>query len=93
MNIKGEDQNKKDKLASKFFTMNKNMYKKEYSEFLTMFFGISISQISSLEGKLYGTTPEPFFMLDAPIPQIKSPTLASRDRSEFLTVLDPGPTS
>jgi ubiquitin carboxyl-terminal hydrolase 8 len=77
MNIKGEAQNKTDKLASKCFTMMKNMYKKEYSEFLTMFFGISISQISSLEGKLYGTTPEPFFMLDAPIPQIKAPTLAS----------------
>ena len=55
----------------------KNMYKKEYSEFLTMFFGISISQISSLEGQLYSTTPEPFFMLEAPIPPIKSPTLAN----------------
>ena len=76
MNIKGEPKNNTDKLASKCFTMMKNMYKKEYSEILAMFFGISISQISSLKGKVYGTTPEPFFMLDAPIPDIKSPTLS-----------------
>jgi len=76
MNIKGDAQNKTDKLASKCFTMMKIMYKKEYSEILTMFFGISISQITSLEGNLYGTTPEPFFMLDVPIPSDSSnPTL------------------
>ena len=75
MNIKGNPQNNTDRLAEKSFKMMKAMYKKEYSEILTMFFGISISTISSLGGKIYASTPEPFFMIEAPIPPTTSPTL------------------
>ena len=33
------------------------MYKKEYSEILTMFFGISVSTLTSLEGSKYTANP------------------------------------
>ena len=38
MNIKGIPENDTDKLAKKCYEMMKEMYKKEYSEFLIMFF-------------------------------------------------------
>ena len=75
MNIKGQCKNKTDELASSCFNMMKNMYKKEYSEILTLFFGISISQISSLEGELFSSKPEPFFMVEVPLPPKKQATL------------------
>ena len=55
-----------DKLAKTCYSMMKNMYKKEYSEFLNMF-GIHVSQIKSLESDYLGVTPEPFFNLFVPI--------------------------
>ena len=67
MNIKGVPENDTDKLAKKCYEMMKEMYKKEYSEFLIMFFGISISSIISLDNKVYTTIPEPFFMIDLPL--------------------------
>ena len=67
MNIKGIPENDTDKLAKKCYEMMKEMYKKEYSEFLIMFFGISISSIISLDNKVYTTIPEPFFMIDLPL--------------------------
>ncbi len=67
MNIKGVPENDTDVLAKKCYEMMKEMYKKEYSEILTMFFGISISSIISLENKVYSTRPEPFFMVDLPL--------------------------
>ena len=51
------------------------MYKKEYSELLTMFFGISISTLTSLSGVEYTTTPEPFFMMQLPLPNETMPSL------------------
>ena len=76
MNINGTPENVTDKLAVKSFKMLKAMYKKEYSEILTMFFGISISNITSLTGETYSISPEPFFMLELPIPgKNKHPTI------------------
>ena len=69
MNINGTPENSTDELAVKSFKMLKDMYKKEYSEILTIFFGISISNIISLKGEVYTITPEPYFMLELPIPQ------------------------
>jgi ubiquitin carboxyl-terminal hydrolase 8 len=68
MNIKGTAKNNVDNLAIKCFNMMKNMYKKEYSEILTMFFGISVSTLTSLQGEKHAITPEPFFMIQAPLP-------------------------
>ena len=75
MNIKGVAKNNVDNLAIKCFNMMKNMYKKEYSEILTMFFGISVSTLTSLGGSEYTTNPEPFFMMQLPIPNKRIPTL------------------
>ena len=67
MNIKGDIKNNTDKLATKCYEMMKNMYKNEYSEFLKMFYGISVSEIKSLESNYENIIPEPFFNIDVPI--------------------------
>jgi ubiquitin carboxyl-terminal hydrolase 8 len=67
MNIQGNAITNTDKLAMSCFKMMKNMYKKEYSEFLNMFFGIHVSKIKSLESDYLNITPEPFFNLNLPI--------------------------
>ena len=64
-------------LAIQCYEMVKNMYSKEYSEIWNLFYGVHVSEISSLEnGKVLKTIPEPFFMIDLPIPSNnKSPSL------------------
>ena len=64
MNIKGTAQNSTDKLAKECYEMMKNMYKKEYSEILGIFYGIHVSQIASLDGKeIKSYSPEPYLWL------------------------------
>ena len=49
--------------------MLKNTYSKEYSEIMEMFYGISVSELSSLDTKsIYSHRPESFFILDLEIP-------------------------
>ena len=67
MNIQGNAVTQTDKLAKTCYKMMKDMYKKEYSEFLNMFFGIHVSKIKSLESDYLNITPEPFFNLNVPI--------------------------
>jgi ubiquitin C-terminal hydrolase len=55
--------------------MMKNMYKKEYSEMLTIFYGIHVSDIISLQTKeSLSNTPEPFSIISLSIPPIPIPT-------------------
>jgi ubiquitin C-terminal hydrolase len=77
MNISGQTENDTDKTAVKCFEMIKNMYTKEYSEIWNIFYAIHVSEISSLtSGEVLQQTPEPFFMIDLPIPSNnKSPSL------------------
>lgn len=76
MNIVGTVKTRKDRLAKSCYEMMSNMYKKEYSEFLNIFYGIHVSKISSVKtNKELSFCPEPFFMIDVPIPNIKMPTL------------------
>lgn len=77
MSIVGNEQNEKDKIAVKCFSVIKEMYSKDYSEIWNMFYGIHISQIISTENKeILSLKPEPYFMINLPIPQNnKSPTL------------------
>jgi len=71
MHIKGTEQSQRDTLATKCYTMMKNMYKKEYSEMLTIFYGIHVSDIISLNTKeTLSNTPEPFSILSLSIPSI-----------------------
>lgn len=69
MNITGSVQNDTDKVAVKCFEMIKQMYQKEYSEIWNIFYAIHVSEIVSLDtGKQLSMSPEPFFMIDLPIP-------------------------
>lgn len=77
INISGVAENETDKIAIKCFEMIKNMYSKDYSEIWNLFYAVHVSEISSLKtGKQLLITPEPYFMLDLPIPlDNKSPSL------------------
>ena len=77
MTITGQIENDTDKIAKICFEMVKNMYSKDYSEIWNIFYAVHVSEIISLETKKQlKITPEPFFMIDLPIPlNNKSPTL------------------
>jgi len=77
MTISGKTQNQTDQIAVKCFEMIKNMYSKEYSEIWNLFYAVHVSEISDLSsGEQYKITPEPYFMIDLPIPpNNKSPSL------------------
>ena len=77
MTISGKTQNETDKIAVKCFEMIKNMYSKEYSEIWNLFYAVHVSEINDLSsGKQLQITPEPYFMIDLPIPTAnKSPSL------------------
>ncbi len=68
MTITGDAQNETDKLAKKCFEMKKNMYKKEYSEFLNLFYGTHVSKIETENGDYLNASPEPFLLLDLSLP-------------------------
>ena len=67
MKISGTAISETDKLAQSCYKMMKSMYEKEYSEFLSMFFGIHVSQIKSLETDYLSIKPEPFFNIHLPM--------------------------
>jgi ubiquitin carboxyl-terminal hydrolase 8 len=70
MNVSGISQNGTDELAYKCYTMMKEMYFKEYSEMLGIFYGIHVSEITHLEtGQSLSLRPEPFSVLSLSIPQ------------------------
>lgn len=69
MEISGKVINDTDKLANVCFKMMKNMYKKEYSEFLNMFYGIHVSKVVSVESDYNNLSPEPFLSLDLGLPE------------------------
>ena len=77
MTISGNPENETDKIAIQCFETIKTMYSKEYSEIWNLFYAIHVSEIVSLEtGESFSLKPEPFFMIDLPIPpENKSPTL------------------
>lgn len=83
MQISGEMQNETDKLATICYNMMRNMYKKEYSEILNIFYGIHVSEICSQEnGKTLSAMPEPFSVLSLSIPSkpnAAAPTLTLFD--------------
>ena len=80
MAIKGTEQGPRDTLATKCYTMMKNMYKKEYSEMLTIFYGIHVSDIISLHSKeALSNTPEPFSILSLSIPPVHTSSISIFD--------------
>ena len=75
MNINGKVINDKDKMAKISYEMMKNMYKKEFSEILTLFYGIHISVIVDDKNRILSRSPEPFLNISLPIPEFDKPTL------------------
>jgi ubiquitin C-terminal hydrolase len=77
MTIQGEVVNDRDKVALICLERIKQMYSKDYSEIWNMFYGVQVSQITStVSDEELSITPEPYFILDLPIPpENKSPTL------------------
>jgi ubiquitin carboxyl-terminal hydrolase 8 len=77
MTISGKAENNTDKIAIQCFEMIKNMYSKEYSEVWNLFYAVHVSEITILStGEQVKITPEPYFMIDLPIPEKnKSPSL------------------
>ena len=75
--ISGQPETEIDKLALKCFEMVKNTYSKDYSEIWNLFYAVNVSQITRVDNdKVLSINPEPFFMVDLPIPpNNKSPSL------------------
>lgn len=75
--ISGNPQSDIDNLAMKCFEMVKNTYSKDYSEIWNLFYAVNVSEITRVDnGKVLSMNPEPFFMVDLPIPpKNKSPSL------------------
>lgn len=75
--ITGSPENETDNIAIKCFEMIKNCYSKDYSEIWNLFYAVQVSEISRTDnGKILSTNPEPYFMVDLPIPlDNKSPSL------------------
>jgi ubiquitin C-terminal hydrolase len=72
MNINGTPQNELDEIAVQCYHLLKSVYTKEYSEIMELYYGIYMSEIYSTNGKTrHNLKPEPFFILDLPIPTAK----------------------
>ena len=57
-----------DKIGKKCFQSIRDIYKKEYSEIVTMFYGLTFSTvISKTTGKIHSVNSEPFFILNLPV--------------------------
>lgn len=68
IHINGNSENEIDNLAIKCYQMLKNIYSKEYSEILDMFYGISFSElVSTKRNKRLSVVPESFFIIDLPV--------------------------
>ena len=70
MSIQGNILNTVDTLANDCYIMMQNMYKKEYSELLNLFYGISVTQIKSFKtDELLSRKCEPFSILTLSLPE------------------------
>ena len=75
MKINGKIENDTDKLATACYNMLKKTYSSEYSEIMEMFYGIYVSELSSISGStIHSVNPENYFILDLEIPN-KTSTL------------------
>jgi ubiquitin carboxyl-terminal hydrolase 2/21 len=77
MSIEGQIINEKDKIAVKCFERIKEMFEKDYSEIWSLFYGIQVSQLIEKDSNtMLSMTPEPFFIINLPIPNIiQNPSL------------------
>jgi len=70
MSINGNVMNEKDKVAILVYEKIKQMYSNDYSELMTLFYGIQITEIINIENKtLINNIPEPFLILNLSLPE------------------------
>jgi len=68
MRINGNSENATDIMALQCYGMLQNIYLKEYSEIMDLFYGIYMSEIISMdENKRLAIKPEHYFILDLPV--------------------------
>ena len=72
MQITGIAQNDTDLLAKSCYEMIQRMYKKEFSDIFNIFFGVHVSEISSLttENTTLSVSPEPFSVISLSLPPL-----------------------
>lgn len=75
ISIQGHVRNQNDAIAKKCFEMMKVMFAKEYSDIISLFYGIQVSHVRTMKNEILNSHPEPFFMLHLPIPKKINPTL------------------
>ena len=73
MEITGNIKNNVDKIAKTCYDMMSNMYK-EYSEILSIFYGIHVSRTNTIDNSYENISPEPFFDLSIEIQNCKTLT-------------------
>lgn len=74
--ISGTPENETDIIAMKCYQMIKDTYSRDYSEIWNLFYGVHVSIIQCIEThKIVSIKPEPYFILDLPVPDIKLPSL------------------
>lgn len=75
MNIKGTNDNNTDEIASLCYTYFKKHFSNQYSDIVSLFYGIHVSHITDTNRVCIQKTPETFFMLHLPIPNKTGTTL------------------
>jgi ubiquitin C-terminal hydrolase len=73
--ITGKPENERDEMAIKCFGMIRDMCSKDYSEIWNLFYGVHVSEIFLENNTRLSVNPEPYFMIDLPIPEKKNPSL------------------
>ena len=75
MTITGSVNNDKDIVGRKCYEMMKQMYSKNYSEMLNLFYGIQMSMITDMSatGAVLSISPEPFSIISLSIPLVEIP--------------------
>jgi ubiquitin C-terminal hydrolase len=72
MQISGDSKNETDNLAVTAYKMMQNMYKKDYSDMLNIFYGMHISQITHMDtNAIMSMSAEPFSVISLSIPENK----------------------
>ena len=87
MTITGSVNNDKDIVGRKCYEMMKNMYSKNYSEMLNLFYGIQMSMITDIgaTGAVLSISPEPFSIISLSIPLVEIP---GTGKTRIPTLLD-----
>ena len=87
--ITGNPENNVDNMAIKCYEMLQQVYKREYSEIMDLFYGMYVSEIKSMDSKItHSIHPEHFFLLDLPIPQDRIKINSSGVKLEPINLLD-----